>query len=67
VQLENIRTFDFVAERLDRGSLKMNGWVFKIATGEVFDYDPVAEQFLLLAGAAADPLGAFRPVTVPPR
>src|SRR5262245_12601137 len=49
VQLENLRTYDFVAERLDRGALKMNGWVFKIATGEVFDYDPVSEQFLRLA------------------
>jgi carbonic anhydrase len=46
VQLENIRTFDFVADRLDRGLLKMNGWVYKIATGEVFDYDPHAEQFV---------------------
>ena len=48
VQLENLRTFDFVADRLDDGKLKMNGWVFKIATGEVFDYDPVSGQFLLL-------------------
>ena len=60
VQLENLRTFDFVAERLERGTLKMNGWVFKIATGEVFDYDPTSEQFVLLADADADPLGAIR-------
>jgi carbonic anhydrase len=64
VQLENLRTFDFVAERLDRGTLKMNGWVFKIATGEVFDYDPTAEQFVLLAEAGADPRGAMS--AVPP-
>lgn len=47
-QLENLRAFDCVARRLERGALKMNGWVFKIATGEVFDYDPVTEQFLQL-------------------
>jgi carbonic anhydrase len=52
VQLENLRTFDFVTEGLERGSLKMNGWVFKIATGEVFDYDPVLEQFVLLEAPA---------------
>jgi carbonic anhydrase len=46
VQLENLRSFDFVARRLDSGVLKMSGWVFKIATGDVFDYDPVSEQFL---------------------
>lgn len=49
VQLENLRTFDFVNKRLAAGTLKMNGWVFQIATGEVYDYDPVREQFLQLA------------------
>jgi carbonic anhydrase len=48
VQLENLRSFKFVAEKLDRGVLKMSGWVFKIATGDVFDYDPETEQFLQL-------------------
>jgi carbonic anhydrase len=48
VQLENLRSFDFVARRLDSGALKMSGWVFKIATGEVFDYDPISGQFLQL-------------------
>jgi carbonic anhydrase len=51
VQLENLRSFDFVARRLDSGALKMSGWVFKIATGEVFDYDPVPGQFLQLGGS----------------
>jgi carbonic anhydrase len=50
VQLENLRSFDFVARRLDAGLININGWVFKIATGQVFDYDPVSEQFLQLAG-----------------
>lgn len=47
--LENLRSFDFVARRLDSGALKMSGWVFKIATGEVYDYDPAAGQFSKLA------------------
>jgi carbonic anhydrase len=50
VQLENLRSFQFVAHRLDAGTLKMSGWVFKIATGEVFDYHPVSGQFLRLGG-----------------
>ena len=50
VQLENLRSFKFVAEKLDAGVLKMSGWVFKIATGDVFDYDPASEQFLQLGG-----------------
>ena len=50
VQLENLRSFEFVARRLEAGKLKINGWVFRIASGEVFDYDPVSEQFLKLGG-----------------
>lgn len=49
LSLENLRSFDVVAKRLDEGTLKMSGWVFKIATGQVFDYDPVSGQFLELA------------------
>ncbi|MDP9149299.1 MAG: carbonic anhydrase [Myxococcota bacterium] len=51
IQLENLRSFAFVARRLDAGTLKMRGWVFKIASGDVFDYDPVSGQFLQLGGA----------------
>jgi carbonic anhydrase len=50
VQLENLRSFDFVRRRLEDGALKMSGWVFKIATGEVFDFDPLSGQFMVLAG-----------------
>jgi carbonic anhydrase len=46
VQLENLRSFQFVTRALDSGHLKMSGWVFKISTGDVFDYDPVSEQFV---------------------
>jgi carbonic anhydrase len=53
VQLENLRSFEFVSRRLESGALKMSGWVFKIATGEVFDYDPLSEQFVRLGGERA--------------
>lgn len=52
-QLENLRTFPFVAERMDAGRLHINGWVFDIAKGEVFDYDPEREDFVPLSQAAA--------------
>jgi carbonic anhydrase len=48
VQIENLRSFDFVTRRLESGALKMSAWVFKIATGQVFDYDPVSGQFMQL-------------------
>jgi carbonic anhydrase len=55
-QLENLRSYPFIASRLDRGELSLMGWVFRIATGEVFDYDPVSEQFLPIGGEASSPL-----------
>lgn len=51
LQLENLRTFKFVANKLDRGVIKLSGWVFKIATGEVFEFDPLSGQFLRIAAA----------------
>lgn len=50
VQLENLRQFPFVASRLEKGALKINGWVFKIETGQVFDYDPTQGQFVPMEG-----------------
>ena len=44
-QLENLRHFPFVAERLEARKLRLSGWVFKIGTGEVFRYDPEIEEF----------------------
>jgi len=61
LQLENLRSFDFVQQRLDEGKLKMSGWVFKIATGDVFDYDPIAGQFLKLAGEDRQALSSRPP------
>lgn len=52
LQLENLRSFGFIARRLEQGKLAMSGWIFKIATGDVFDYDPDTEQFLQVGGDA---------------
>jgi carbonic anhydrase len=48
VQLEHLREFPFVAQRLDKGALRLAGWVFKIETGQVFEFEPEAGQFLAL-------------------
>lgn len=49
VQVENLREFPFVARRLEAGKLRVSAWVFKLSTGEVFDYDPSLGEFTLLA------------------
>jgi carbonic anhydrase len=43
--LENLRSYPAVAARLSTGTLRLHGWFFKIATGELFAYDPGTEQF----------------------
>ncbi len=59
-QLENLRTYDFVARRMDAGTIKISGWVFKIATGDVFDFDPISGQFVQL-GDRERPVLSSRP------
>ena len=51
--LDNLRTYPAVQARLADGSLHLHGWFFKIATGELFAYDPVAGQFAPLTNPQA--------------
>jgi carbonic anhydrase len=48
-QVENLRTHPAVAAALRRGSLRLHGWVYKLDDGQVFAFDPEAEQFRPLA------------------
>lgn len=46
--LENLQTYPMVNKGLAEGSLHLHAWFFKIATAELFAYDPVQKQFLPL-------------------
>jgi carbonic anhydrase len=48
MQLENLREYPFIAERLDANALHLSGWVFHLAQGQVFAYDPDTGDFLPL-------------------
>ena len=50
--LDNLHSYSCVQERLMDGSLRLHGWFFKIATAELFAYDPATRQFLPLVGEA---------------
>ncbi|MFI5342979.1 MAG: carbonic anhydrase [Chlamydiales bacterium] len=43
--LENLKTYPSVTARQAAGKLRLHGWFFKIATAEMFAYDPSAQQF----------------------
>jgi carbonic anhydrase len=60
VQLENLRAFPNVATRLEQGTLTMSGWVYDIATGDVWEYDPHSGQFGPIAAASVPPAPAAR-------
>ena len=49
VQLENLRTHPTVREHLERRAVTLHGWVYKLETGHMFNYDPVSGQFLPFA------------------
>ncbi len=46
--LDNLHSYPCVQERLADGSLQLHGWFFKIATAELFAYDPETRQFMPL-------------------
>lgn len=43
--LENLRNYPCVRRRLTAGTLRLHGWFFKIASAELFAYDPEIQQF----------------------
>ena len=49
VQIENLRTHPLIQESLERGELKLHGWVYKFETGQVFCYEPESAQFVPLS------------------
>lgn len=46
VQLKHLQTMPSVAAAIGRGELNVYGWMYKIDTGEVFQYDWLQRQFL---------------------
>jgi len=45
VQIESLMTHPAVSSALKAGMLNVHGWVYKIETGEVYDFDPQRHQF----------------------
>lgn len=43
--LENLHTYPCVMKKLEEKSLQLHGWFFKIATAELFAFDPEKKQF----------------------
>jgi carbonic anhydrase len=44
LQVQNLRTHPFIAEREARGELESRGWVYEIGSGEVRAYSAETER-----------------------
>lgn len=47
-QLDNLKTYPLVVERLENKKLRIHGWWFDLATADVYHYDPKAETFVVI-------------------
>lgn len=45
-QMENLLTYPAVKQKVDEGSLKIHGWVYDIASGEIAVYDAQSNTFV---------------------
>lgn len=66
VQLENLRAFDFVTERIAAGTLRLSGWVFDIHSGKTHYYDPHEDEFLPLVDDGGEQLPRRQSEPPPP-
>jgi carbonic anhydrase len=48
VSLENLMSFTWIRERVERGQLELHGWYFDIESGELLGYNPATHQFAML-------------------
>jgi carbonic anhydrase len=47
-QLENLRSYAVVQERLDAGKLRLHGWYFDLAQAELLAYDEARGEFVVI-------------------
>jgi carbonic anhydrase len=55
-QLDHLRTYPVVQERIRTGKLRLHAWWFDIAQAEVLSYDEIARRFIIIDDAEADRL-----------
>ena len=47
-QIEHIKSYPFIQERLEKNLLKVHGWWFDIAKAGVYGYDNKLNRFILI-------------------
>lgn len=47
-QLDHLKSYPLVAERLQSNKLRVHGWWFDLATADVYYYNPAHDKFILI-------------------
>lgn len=48
VQIEHLRSLPCISKRIMQREIELHAWTYEIETGQVYIYDPIAEDFLPL-------------------
>jgi carbonic anhydrase len=46
VSLDNLMTFPWIRDRVEAGTLRLNGWYFDLVEGALQRYDPETQDFV---------------------
>lgn len=49
LQVEHLRTFPCIQEKLKSGQIRLHGWVYEIENGDVVEYDEATDRWLSLS------------------
>ena len=56
VQMKNLLTYPYIAEKFEAGTLEIFGWHYIIETGEIFNFNEESQAFELISKENAHPL-----------
>ncbi len=55
-QIEHLKSYPMIQQKMKEGKLKLHGWWFDIKEADVYEYEPSDGQFHLIDGAYAETL-----------
>lgn len=65
--LERLLSYPCVAERIESEAIRLHAWFFKIASAELFVYDPEVNQFIPMTPNGGDEEGSGQQLNLPVR
>jgi carbonic anhydrase len=60
-QLENLRQFPLVRERLEKGELALHAWFYDVGQAELFEWDEVKQAFTVMGAGRGASMASISP------